>query len=565
MPDNPRLPTYRLNSMIPEDSAVILDTPQGTLVGEKLLMDSADSQHQYIGAFKGIPYAMPPTGNRRWKPAEPAGCWAGERLATQFAPSPIQPLPTDKTACFYHASFPTSEDCLYLNVWAPIAQDEPPLTEQQRPVMVWIFGGGLLVGSTQYPMHDGAELASKDVIVVTINYRLGVLGYFSHPELSNESPNQASGNYGLTDQIEALRWVQNNIAAFGGDANNVTIFGESAGALSVSHLLASPLAKGLFHKAIMQSAYLPPMPLLRGEAYGMTSAEAYGNDFAHSVKATTLPELRALPADQLLTASLAYEFNKAVVDNWSLTAQIFETFEQGLQQDVPVLAGFNSYEGSYFGHAGMVTIPDNESNYVAHINNSYGELAEEYLRVYPANNIYHSVCASIGEGLYAWATEKLIALMASVTSPAYLYYLDHCPAWAKAAGWGAFHGCDINYVFNNIKHGAVTQTNWPAPDVSETELAMAELISNYWVAFASSSPQLDGQPCWQPYRPEQKNYMPFREGKACPSISVHEETFQLHETIVRQRRENNQCWTYKDIGFLAPVITEAIDQNKEPA
>ena len=243
---------------------------------------------QGVRTYKGIPFAAPPAGDLRWKPPQPAASWDGVRPATGFGPRCMQGRIFDDM--IFRDEGP-SEDCLYLNVWAPEKPQEKPL-----PVMVWIYGGGFQAGASSEPRQDGGELSKKDVVVVSFNYRLGAMGFYSHPELSKESPYHASGNYGLLDQVAALRWVRNNIAAFGGDPGNVTIFGESAGSMSVSALMASPLAKGLFHRAIGESggAFSATRPMR-----GLVESEAAGLKFAESSLGTaSLKELRALPGER---------------------------------------------------------------------------------------------------------------------------------------------------------------------------------------------------------------------------------------------------------------------------
>ena len=277
---------------------VTLETPQGKLLG-----DMSDGK---VRAFKGIPFAIPPVGNWRWRPAEPALGWKGVRLATRFNQSCPQPG-YPEGSFFASPNEPTSEDCLYLNVWSASSDDD------KLPVMVWIHGGGLTRGSGSTGWYDGTALARKGVVVVTINYRLGIFGYFTHPELSKESPHNASGNYGTSDQVMALRWVRDNISAFGGDPGNVTIFGESAGSFSVHHMMSTPLAAGLFHRAIGESgtSFGPMLELRTGEV----TAERNGVKFASAVGAGYLRELRGMTARKVLEASQSHRF-RPVMDGW---------------------------------------------------------------------------------------------------------------------------------------------------------------------------------------------------------------------------------------------------------
>jgi para-nitrobenzyl esterase len=538
-----------------------IDTPQGGLLGE--LIRSSD-ETSAVAVFKGIPYAAPPVGAMRWKPAVPAPSWQSTRLATQFSPSAMQLGSDDKTFFFYNPSFPCSEDCLYLNVWTPQSVDQKNLESltDPLPVMIWFHGGGLLCGSGSEPCYDGAELARKGAVVITVNYRLGVFGYFSHPALSAESGSNASGNYGTTDQIQALKWVQENIAAFGGDRKNVTIFGESAGALSVSHLLASPLASGLFHQAIMQSAYLPPMPQLKQSVYGFEAAESYGYNYAKSLgiegdDKRALQTLRDIPADQLLQVSSLFEFDKAVVDGWVFQQQIFETFEQGKQDAVPVLAGFNRNEGSYFPLIGMAPMPQNTAAYTAAVMEKYGPLAEQYLAIYPANDIYKSSYSAMGEGLYAWGTEYLARMMQATPAPAYLYCFDHAPEWAAQQGLGAFHTTEFIYTFNNIRHNPKYSQTWPDIKPRQSDIVMADLLSDYWLAFARSGvPAVADQPMWPAYQAPKHHYMFFHHGQAQVQDKLIPDKLALHDANVAMRKRNGQGWTYKEVGLLAESYSD---------
>ena len=290
-----------------------------------------------VRCFKGIPYARPPVGDLRWQPPQPAAPWSGVRTADAFGPnamqgvvfSDIDPRPAG-----------VSEDCLYLNVWTPALEAEMPV-----PVMVWIHGGGFVVGSGAEPRYDGTNLAANGIIVVTLNHRLNALGFLAHPELTAESPVQASGNYGLLDLVAALEWVKRNIAAFGGDPDQITIAGESAGSEAVSALMASPLARGLFHRAIGESGALFPTPS-RAPA-SLDDAEREGLEFMRKARATSLAELRSMPAKQILAASPGLGF-RPVVDGHFLPRSPAAIFAEGAQNDVPLLAGWNKDEGFNF-------------------------------------------------------------------------------------------------------------------------------------------------------------------------------------------------------------------------
>ncbi|MBV8072242.1 MAG: carboxylesterase family protein, partial [Acidobacteriaceae bacterium] len=266
----------------------IVDAPAGRIEGR--------IQGQ-LNVFRGIPYALPPVGAARWRPPRPMPRWQGVRNATEFQPACLQPKPQLSTV-YTRDPMPMSEDCLTLNIWTPTSA-------RNEPVFFWIHGGALSGGASREPIYDGAQLASKGLVVVSINYRLGVLGWLAHPELSAESPLGVSGNYGLLDQIEALRWVQRNIRVFGGDPAKVTIAGESAGGLSVMYLMAAPAARGLFSKAIAQSAYMISTPELKQDRFGSKSAEESGTQLATSVHAANIAALRAMDAAALIKAAAA--------------------------------------------------------------------------------------------------------------------------------------------------------------------------------------------------------------------------------------------------------------------
>ncbi len=290
-----------------------------------------------VRVFKGIPYAMPPVGAARWKPPIAMPRWTGVRNAAEFGPACHQPQ-AKLSNIYARDPMPMSEDCLTLNIWAPA-------NARRAPVFFWIHGGSLTGGSSREEMYNGARLAERGLVVVSINYRLGVLGWLAHPELSAESADGVSGNYGLLDQIEALRWVRRNIGAFGGDAGNVTLAGESAGALSILYLMASPAAQGLFSKAIAESAYMITTPELKTGRFGLPSAEESGTRLAAALHATNLAALRAMDGAELSAKAPAAGFGPwGAIDGHVLKRQLVDVFDRGEQARVPLLAGFNSGE-----------------------------------------------------------------------------------------------------------------------------------------------------------------------------------------------------------------------------
>lgn len=523
-------------------------TPQGTLLGQHV-GEGADA----VRVFRGVPYAVPPVGVRRWTHAEPARGWEGERLAVASSPECPQPtLPPDD---FYYRPAPqVSEDCLYLNVWAPVQRDGP------LPVMVWIHGGSLIEGSGSSPAYDGTALARKGVVVVTINYRLGVFGFLAHPELTAESELGVSGNYGLTDQVLALRWVRDNIGAFGGDPDRVTIFGESSGALSVFCLLVSPLSEGLFHRAIAQSPYLNPMPRLRDETMGKPSAEATGAWFVGELGVGSMAELRDLQADRLVEGAIEAGFQtisaEPVLDDWVLTGQVYELLERGDVHDVPVVVGFNSGEADHFAltPGWAPSVPGSADEYLALVKQRYGDLTDDYVALYPPDDLEAATLHPIRDGLNGWAAEKLARASARTRSNAYLYYFDHAPVWAASWGVGAFHAAEIAHVFDNVRHGRDSLPRWPREPARDIDLSMSDVMSDYWTAFArTGEPSSPGGPTWTPFNVHERHYMAFRDGRALPEQDLHPGVWELHEQVLAERRATGRPWVI-DLGLAAPPL-----------
>lgn len=525
-------------------------TPRGKLLGE-----DTGSSAQQVRVFRGVPYAVPPVGVRRWKHAEPHPGWQGERLAIGFGPECPQP-PGSADNFYYRPQGHASEDCLYLNVWTPAQRGEA------LPVMVFIHGGGLTEGSGASPAYDGTGLARKGVIVVTLNYRLGVFGFFAHPEL-HEEEGSVPGNYGLTDQILALQWIRENISAFGGDPERVTIFGQSAGALSVLSLLVSPLSAGLFHGAIAQSPYLKPLPRLREPSLGKVSAESQGTSLAASLGASSLTVLREMPAHRLLEGAIDAGFYNSsadpVVDDWLLPEQVFELLEQGNVHDVPVIVGLTSGEVDHLGvtPGWPAPIPASPKEYREKVRARYGPLAEEYLEIYPPDDLKDAALAPIRDGLYGWAAEKLAQAVSAGSSSAYFYYFDHAPAWAERYGIGAFHGSEISYAFDNVTGDHRYSTHWPQEPARDVDHAMAAVMSAYWTAFArTGAPAVDGRPEWRSYDLQERHHQYFADGKARSGRALHPGTWELHEAILAERRAIAQPWAIDLLGLAAPPLTK---------
>jgi para-nitrobenzyl esterase len=489
--------------------SVTLETPQGKLIGETV------GENNSIHSFKGIPFAAPATGERRWQPPGEPPRWNGELLATSFGPNCIQ-QPYPENSFFYRPARLTSEDCLYLNVWSN------PDTDTKKPVMVWIHGGALTRGSGATATYDGTRLAQKGVVLVTINYRLGVFGYFSHPELVAESGDSSAGNYGVLDQISALKWVQDNLAAFGGATANVPVFGESAGSWSVNLLTASPLAEGLFHKAIGESgARLDPRMEL-------SQANANGTELAAALGANSLSELRAIPALSLQAGAQSARFQTdGIVDGWVIPDQPYNLFAQGRQHKIPVLIGYNAEEGTTLGALGR--IPENDDVYIASTRQTYADLANEFLEVYPASDLRKSTLDSYRDGSFGWNMMTWARMSANVNQDAYLYYFSHRPPGPDSDTLGAYHAAEIAYAFNNahtLRHGPTSTDN-----------EVADLMSNYWVQFAKTgNPNLEGQPTWQSYSREEPHYM-ILDAAAKPAIDLTPAAWNLFDKVMANRRQ----------------------------
>ncbi len=513
--------------------APVVHAPAGSVRG---------AQQGELHVFKGVPYALAPVGSLRWKPPQPMPMWKAERNATQFGPACYQPKSGPGNI---YADDPVvmSEDCLSLNIWAPVSA-------RKAPVLVWIHGGALTTGSSSETVYDGAALAKRGLVVVSINYRLGVLGYLAHPELSAESSQGISGNYGLLDQIAALTWVKNNIAAFGGDTANVTIAGESAGGLSVMYLLASPPARSLFAKAIAQSAYMISTPELKGSHYGDPPAEASGLALAGKLRASNLAALRAMSAADLTNAAgpagyLAF----GTIDGRILPRQLVEVFDRGEQAKVPIMAGFNSGEIRSLRFLAPPTQPD-AATYIAKIRERYADLADAYLQLYPATDLAESSLAVARDAIYGWTSERLIRKQTQLGVPSYLYFFDHGYPAADEAGLHAFHASEVPYVFGTADR---TPPFWPKISAEPAQVRLSEIMTAYWAAFArAGNMQVAQLPPWDAYG-TQRAYMHFADTPQ-PATRLLPGMYELHEQVVcRRRAKGGLPWNW-NIGVVSPAL-----------
>jgi para-nitrobenzyl esterase len=511
----------------------IVKTPGGTLEGE-----TSDS----IRVFKGIPYAVPPIGQLRWKPPQAVPAWSGVKKATHFGAACLQPksLPGN----IYAEDYPSmSEDCLSLNVWTPNDAHD-------APVFVWIHGGALLTGSSSEPLYEGTQLAKRGLIVVSINYRLGVFGYLAHPELSAESPLGISGNYGLLDQIVALQWVKRNIGAFGGDPANVTIAGESAGGLSVMYLMASPPARGLFAKAIAESAYMISTPELKAAKFGAPSAEDSGVQFATRAHARNIAVLRTMDANAVLDASIAAGFAPfGAIDGKVLPRQLVDAFDRGEQAHVPILAGFNSGEIRSLRVLAPPP-PANAADYERLIRERYGDLADEFLRLYPSASLSESVLATTRDALYGWTAERLVKQQSSLGLPSFLYFFDHGYPKADDAGLHGFHASELPFVFGMIDR---TPPFWPKIPADAREKQLSAAMLDYWSSFArTGQPRAANAPDWPAYG-SIRAYMAFADSPQ-PGEHLLPGMYELQETVVERRRANgNVAWNW-NVGIISPKL-----------
>lgn len=445
--------------------------------------------------FRGIPYAAPPVGDLRWRAPKPVVPWQDVKRADHFSAACMQAPTNTEGNAWREGHVPVSEDCLYLNIWTPARS-----AADRLPVMVWIHGGGNTRGAASENQYDGAYLAKKGVVFVSFNYRMNVFGFMAHPELTRESEHHSSGNYALLDQIAALQWVQRNIAKFGGDPANVMIFGHSAGASNVVSLIASPLARELFHRALAQSGTSLSVRT------PLADAEKTGVAFAQNLGASSIAALREKSAHDILTAQRPQM--GPVVDGWVLPQDVYSIFAAGQQSHVPLIVGTVADDAPGAG-AGPITATGAQKT----ARDTYGELADKYLELFPA-----TTDAEATKSAHAFRTNSALAnarLLArlhskSAGSPVYWYYFSHISplpegvVWGgrPTQSWGAYHGSELVYVFN-----AFPFQDWAWRPV---DLKLGDVMSSMWVNFArTGSPNGSGFPQWPAYDPKLDVLMNF--------------------------------------------------------
>jgi len=462
-----------------------------------------------IRMFKGIPYAAPPVGDLRWQAPQPAAHWDGVRKAEEFGARCMQggfggggrqgggrrgaapggnaaAAPAPPPGFTPAPQPPTSEDCLFINVWTPARA-----ANERRPVMVFTYGGGFTGGAGSEARYDGEALAKKGVVVVTSNYRLGAFGWFAHPELTKESGHNASGNYGLMDAVAALKWVQKNIAAFGGDPRNVTIFGESAGAFSVASMVGSPEAKGLFKHAIAESGAW--MGIRMGKMTTLSAAEEAGTTMMEAMGTKTVADARKLSAEELLQKGRP---GGMIVDGWYVPEDLSLTFANGRQNDVDILVGSNQDEGTFFQFRGP-----GATQFQSQVKERWGDLSDSFFKLYPAASDEEANTSSLNmqRDEMTWHARLWAASTARRGKKAYVYYFTHVPPSAPGQpSRGATHTAELAYVFGNL---IPANREWP-----DVDKRLADQMTSYWANFAKNGdPNGAGLPAWPAYKDKGTN------------------------------------------------------------
>ncbi len=517
----------------PVAAQTLLDPETPVMVTGGAIRGAAAARNADVVAFKGIPYAAPPVGDLRWRPPAPARGWQGVRDASASGPICIQNGGQD---------VPQDEDCLLLNVWAPRETGEP------RPVLFWIHGGGYTGGSGSTAIYDGTQLAADGAVVVTINYRLNVFGFFAHPALSAESPHGASGNYGLLDMVAALEWVRDNIAAFGGDPGRVTIFGESAGGGAVMSVMLVPHAGGLFHGAIAQSNWINgwDRQLEAAEAQGVRVAAALG---IAGDTGDPLAAMRAAGAADVLAASNADAGSPFMqtgnvwapnVDGWVVPDDPLAMYRAGRQHAVPLITGLNGNEGSLMTRG--MDIPD-AAAFEAYVRSVYPALADDMLAHYDAASpaaAQAAVDKVVHDLFFAGPVRAHAEAQAAAGAPTWLYHFTHVPPTAWGAALGSHHAAELVYVFGTLTRrdegGERPLGLTPVGDYTDTDTALSATMRAYWVQFAATGdPNREGLPPWPAFDAETDRHLELSSAIA-PGTGVDTAGAALWEALQATRR-----------------------------
>ena len=470
------------------------------------------NQDKSVAIYKGVPYAAPPIGDLRWKEPQPLKPWKETRACTKFSASPYQNTPAPFmmwSAEFIAPPEPLSEDCLYLNVWSSAN------TKENLPVLVYIYGGGFVSGSSACAVYDGEALARQGIVYVSINYRVGVFGFLSHPGLTKESPYHASGNYALLDQIAALKWVKENIASFGGDPNQVTIAGQSAGSFSVQALVASPLAKGLFHGAIAQSG-----ASFSRFSKSLSEAEKTGEALSQKIGKSDIESLRKLSSDSLLKLANAFSFGTfgVVIDGYVIPNHFKEIFQNKKHNDVPLMAGW------VMGDAALMRAgQQSKEKFVEWVTTTYGNKKEEFLKIFPANTDEEVRKSQDKFGLMQFAAYPDHQWAGYNSSNCYLYQFSYVPTDKPGfPNYGALHTADVPFALHTLKL-------WDRP-WTETDYNVENTMTSYWVNFVKTgNPNGAELPEWKPYDSTSGNIMELnRSAELKPAL--YENEFKILES-----------------------------------
>ncbi|MBW9154528.1 carboxylesterase family protein (plasmid) [Clostridium estertheticum] len=530
------------------DRAVITSgkpIPTETVKTENGLVSGVYNSDKSIKVFAGLPYATPPVGQLRWKAPQPPKSWNGVRTADHFSDCAMQrktPVFASKllalslgTSEFDNSTIKNneavSEDCLYLNVWTGSKS-----TNEHRPVIVFIHGGSFLTGAGSIDAYNGEAMAKKGVVFVTLNYRLGIFGFMANPELTRESETNSSGNYGILDQVAALKWIKNNIAGFDGDPNNITIAGESAGSMCVNALVASPITKGLFQRAIGESGAIFGS---RGVSGGLTQtlaqAEQAGMKFADSQKKASISDLRKMSSSYLLKVSKNLT-TRPIIDGYLLPDTIYNIFAAGKQNDVPVIIGNNSDEGSLF-----LTLPwpmksaKNADEFKSDVIMTYKDKADEFFKLYPSSTNSVALKSQLDSGRnqwFAWHMHTWANLQSQTgKSKVYYYYFDRVqPGPARMQKLGAYHSSEIAYAYSNLKFLGLPY--------ADTDKNLSDTMSSYWINFATTgNPNGKGLPEWVAYDNQKDQTLEL--GANIHTISIPDKTdfkfFDSYEAGLREK------------------------------